>query len=97
MNAPHPASTPIWFCRTWQIDRFRISPRQARCSNAQRLGLHGGRSFHRQAAFSPGNGPQISNTPGTGPLKGDVNGDGTADFYLHFDGAPKLTANDFLF
>ena len=56
-----------------------------------------GGTFIGAAAFTPGKGPQVRFAAGTGVLSGDVDGNGSVDFQLHLDGAPVLTADDFLF
>ena len=56
-----------------------------------------GGQFIGNAAYSPGNGPQVRYAVGSGILSGDVDGNGSTDFQLQFDGAPVLTAADFLF
>ena len=56
-----------------------------------------GGSFIGAAAFTPGNGPQVRYAAGSGILSGDTDGNGSVDFQLQLDGAPVLTAADFLF
>ena len=56
-----------------------------------------GGHFIGGAAYSPGNGPQVRFVTATGILSGDVDGNGTVDFQLKLDGAPVLSAADFLF
>ena len=56
-----------------------------------------GGQFIGGAAYTPGNGPQVRFATATGILSGDVDGNGTVDFQLKLDGAPVLTAADFLF
>ncbi len=56
-----------------------------------------GGSFIGSAAFVAGNGPQVRFVVATGILLGDVTGDGVTDFSVQLDGAPVLTATDFLF
>ena len=56
-----------------------------------------GGNFIGSAAFSAGGGPQVRFTPANGLVQGDVTGDGVADFSIRLDGAPLVTASDFLF
>ena len=60
-------------------------------------GFIAGGTFIGTAAFTPGNGPQVRFVAATGLLSGDVDGNGSTDFQIRFDGAPVLTAADFLF
>ena len=75
----------------------RISDFQAGVDALDFSAFMAGGQFIGKAGFTVGNGPQVRFNPGTGALQGDITGDGIADFGLQLDGAPVLTAADFLF
>ncbi len=56
-----------------------------------------GGAFIGAASFTPGNRPRVRFVAGTGILSGDADGNGSVDFQIQLDGAPVLTAADFLF
>ena len=79
------------------VNRDRIVDFAAGSDTLDVSGFMAGGAFIGSAAFTPGSGPQLRFSVGTGILRGDVDGNGTVDFQIRFDGAPVLTAADFLF
>ena len=78
-------------------NRDRISDFAAGSDKLDLSAFMAGGAFIGSAAFTPGNGPQVRFSLATGILSGDVTGDGITDFQIELDGAPVLTAADFLF
>ncbi len=75
----------------------RVTDFQAGVDHFDFSAFMAGGHFIGKAAFVSGGGGQVRYVPGTGLLQGDVTGDGTTDFALQLDGAPVLTAAEFLF
>ncbi len=80
------------------------SPRGDRITDFQtghdKIDLHNfmaGATFIGVGTLEAGSGPQVAYDRAHAMILGDVNGDGVADFQIYLNGAPVVTAGDFIF